>query len=155
MKKILVLFAATLLIQVAAFAQKPKEVSEKDVAVRIIKDFQSNAKGATGVKWYQIDSTTFRAVYTDSEGDPMAMQFNNKGFETHYIIRPEHYTAAIKDTVKNNYHGYTINEVYIRKVKGVYSYQVCIAKKKGILWWRKEADPKLLNFDTSGKFLGE
>ncbi len=155
MKQIIVFAVAVLFCQTALFAQKPKEVAEKDVAVRYVKDFQTKAKDATNVKWYKIDSLTYRAVYTDAEGDPVALLFNNKGFETHYFVSNEHCPAAIKDTVKNQYRGYNIGEVYIRKVKGSYSYQVCIAKKKGFLWWKRETDPKTLNFDTSCKFLGE
>ncbi len=146
---------AVVVCHTALFAQKPKEVPEKDVTIRYVKDFQSKAKDATNVKWYKIDSLTYRAVFTDADGDPQALLFNNKGFETHYIIRPEHYTSAIKDTVRNQYRGYNINEVYIRKVKGAYSYQVKISKRTGFLWWKKESNPVTLNFDTSGKFLNE
>ena len=35
------------------------------------------------------------------------------------------------------------------------SYQARIARKSGFLWWKKEKDVKILNFEIDGKFISE
>lgn len=153
MKKILALATAVLLLQGAMFAQKGKAVAEKDVKVSYVKDFQRQVKDATDVQWYQIDSLTFKAVYLDAEKSRQAMQFSNRGSETHYYVEREYYPQAIRDTVKHLFPKYDIRELWVRKVRGKMTYQAYIAKMGGFLWWKKEKESKLVNWEVDGKYI--
>lgn len=153
MKKILLLTAAALLLQGSLFAQKLKSVPEKDVRVSYVKDFQRQVKDATDIEWWQVDSLTFKVTYLDNEKSRQAMVFSNKGSETHYIIEKQFYPAAIKDTVSHLFPKHAIQEVWVRKMRGKMTYQACIAKKSGILWWKKLKDLKTLNWEVDGKYI--
>lgn len=153
MKKILILAATTLLLQGALFAQKGKAVAEKDVKVSYVKDFQRQVKDATNVTWYQMDSLTFKAVYLDAEKSRQAMVFSNRGTETHYYVDREYYPQAIRDTVSHLFPKYNIREVWVRKMRGKMTYQAYIAKMGGFLWWKKEKESKLVNWEVDGKYI--
>ena len=153
MKKILAIAVAVVLCQGAIMAQKPKAVAEKDVKVSYVKDFQKQVKDATDVAWWQVDSLTFKVTYLDNEKSRQAMLFSNKGTETHYIIEKQYYPTSIKDTVNHMYPKHSIQDVWVRKVRGKMTYQACIAKKSGMLWWKKMSDWKTLNWEVDGKFI--
>ena len=153
MRKILAVAVAILLCQGAVMAQKPKAVAEKDVKVNYVKDFQRQVKDATNVQWWQVDSLTFKVSYLDNEKSRQAMVFSNKGSETHYYVDKEYYPAAIKDTVSHMFPKYTIDDVWVRKVRGKMTYQACVVKKGGFLWWKKVKDYKMLNWEVDGKYI--
>ena len=153
MKKILALATAVLLLQGALFAQKGKPVAEKDVKVSYVKDFQRQVKDATNVEWYQMDSLTFKAVYLDTEKSRQAMVFSNKGTETHYYIEREWYPKAVLDTIDHLFPGYKVRDLWVRKMRGKMTYQAYIAKMGGFLWWKKEKDSKLVNWEVDGKYI--
>lgn len=153
MKKIFTFAMAVMLFGGMAFAQKMKSVAEKDVKVSYVKDFQRQVKDATNVEWWKVDSLTFKVTYLDSEKSRQAMVFSNKGSETHYIIDKAYYPAAIKETVSKDYPKYSIEDVWVRKVRGKMTYQAYITKKSGFLFWKKVSDMKMLNFEVDGKFI--
>ncbi len=153
MKKILLFAAAVALLQGSVFAQKLKSVPEKDVKVNYVKDFQRQVKVATDVAWWQVDSLSYKVTYLDEEKSRQAMVFSNKGSEMHYIIEKEYYPAAIKDTVSHLFPKYSIQDVWVRKVRGKMTYQAAIAKKSGFLWWKKLKDYKTLNWEVDGKYI--
>ena len=155
MKKILLLTAAALLLQGSLFAQKLKSVPEKDVRVSYVKDFQRQVKDATDIEWWQVDSLTFKVTYLDNEKSRQSMVFSNKGSETHYIIEKQFYPAAIKDTVSHLFPKHAIQEVWVRKMRGKMTYQTRIARVGGFLFWKKEKESKMLNFEVDGKFINE
>lgn len=152
MKKITLTMALMLLTGSIAVAQKA--IAEKDVKVNFVKDFQRQEPKATAIQWWQMDSITYRVTYRDAEKSPMAMVFSNRGSETHYIIE-DHYPHAITDTLARHYPKYSISELWVRKMRGKMTYQTRIVKRSGFLWWKKESDPKVLNFELDGKFIGE
>ena len=151
MKKITLIAVALLLSQGVIFAQK--KVAEKDVKVSFVKDFQRQVKDPTNVEWYQIDENTFKVTYRDFEKSPQAMVFSNKGMETHYFIEEKYYPHSITSYVKANYAKHSVTELWIRKARNKMTYQARIAKKSGFLWWKKEKDVKILDFETDGKFI--
>lgn len=147
------LTTAIVLLQGGMFAQKGKAVAEKDVKVSYVKDFQRQVKDATNVEWYQMDSLTFKAVYLDAERSRQAMVFSNRGTETHYYVDREYYPHAITDTVAHLFPKYSVREVWVRKMRGKMTYQAYIAKMGGFLWWKKEKDSKLVNWEVDGKYI--
>ena len=153
MKKILMIAAMALLCQGVVFAQKGTAVAEKDVKVSYVKDFQRQVKDATDIAWWQMDTLVYKVTYVDNEKSRQAMVFSNKGSETHYIIEKQYYPAAIKDTVNHMYPKHSIDEVWVRKLRGKMTYQCTIAKKSGMLWWKKMKDWKTLNFEVDGKYI--
>ena len=153
MKKILAIAVAVLMLQGAMFAQKGKPVAEKDVKVSYVKDFQRQVKDATNVEWYQLDSLTFKAVFLDAEKSRQAMVFSNRGTETHYYVDREFYPMAIRDTVAHLFPKYDIRDLWVRKVRGKMTYQAYIAKMGGFLWWKKEKESKLVNWEVDGKYI--
>ena len=152
MKKIITFTTLALLFSCAVPAQKA--ISEKEVKVNYVNDFQRQEKNATDVQWWRVDSVTYKVTFRDADKSRMAMLFSNKGMETHYIIE-DHYPHAITDTVAHLYPKYSITEMWARKVRGKMTYQAHIAKKSGFLWWKKESDPRIINFEVDGKFIGE
>ena len=154
MKKIALIAALFFLSSGVLFAQKA--VNEQDVKINYIKDFQRQMPNATNIAWWQIDENTFKVTYLDDEKSPQAMVFSNKGMETHYIIEDKHYfPATIVEYVKANFAGFDITDLWVRKARNKMTYQARIAKKSGCLWWKKEKDPKILNFEVDGKFIEE
>ena len=152
MKKILI--TAALLILAAGSTMAQKAIPEKEVKVNYVNDFQRQEKNATDVQWWRVDSLTYKVTFRDAEKSRTAMVFSNKGMETHYYIE-NHYPHAITDTVSHLYKGYSITDVWVRKVRNKMTYQARIVKKSGFLWWRKESDPKVLTWEVDGKFIGE
>lgn len=144
-----------MLLNGITFAQDYKSVPEKDVKVNYVKDFQRQVKDPTNVEWYQMDENTFKAIYLDSEKSRQAMVFSNRGSETHYFIDKKFYPSCVRDTVNNLYNGYNVTDVWVRKVRGKMTYQARIAKKSGFLFWKKETDVKVLNWEVDGKYIGE
>ena len=153
MKKIFAFTAVVLLCAGPLFAQKEKAVAEKEVKVNYVKDFQRQVKDVENVAWWQVDSLTYKVTYTDADKSRQAMVFSNKGSETHYFIDKQYYPHAVTDTVNHMYNGYNITDVWVRKMRGKMTYQARIAKKSGFLWWKKEKDVKLLDFEVDGKFI--
>ena len=153
MKKLLAVALALVICQGIVFAQKCKPVAEKDVRVNYVKDFERQVKEATNVEWFQIDSLTFKAVYLDAERSRQAMVFSTKGTETHYYVDRKYYPQAIRDTVNHLFPKYDIREVWVRKVRGKMTYQAYIAKMGGFLWWKKEIESKLVNWEVDGKYI--
>lgn len=150
MKKITLITLTVLMSQGFLFAQK--KVAEKDVKVSYVKDFQRQIQNATSVVWYQIDENTFKVTYLDAEKSRQAMVFSNKGIETHYIIE-DHYPLSIVNHVKENYPKHKITDLWVRKMRNKLTYQARIAKKSGFLWWKKESDVKVLDYEVDGKFI--
>ena len=150
MKKIAIIAVALLLCQGALMAQK--KVAEKDVKVSFVKDFQRQVKDPTNVEWYQIDENTFKVTYLDFEKSRQAMVFSNKGMETHYIIE-DHYPQSITSYIKANYSKHSIDLLWVRKARNKMTYQTRIARKSGFLWWKKEKEVKILDFEVDGKFI--
>ena len=151
MKKIAIITVAMLLAHGALFAQKP--VAEKDVKVAFVKDFQRQVKDATSVEWYQMDENVFKVTYRDNEGSRQAMVFSNKGMETHYIIESKYWPISVKEYIKANYSKHSVTDLWVRRVRNQMTYQARIAKKSGFLWWKKEKEVKILNFEVDGKFI--
>ena len=155
MKKILAFVAALMLLQGVSFAQDYKSVSEKDVKLSYVKDFQRQVKDATNVEWYQMDENTFKVIYLDDEKSRQAMVFSSKGSETHYFIDTKYCPAAVRDTVNHLFAGYDVTDIWVRKVRNKMTYQTRIAKKSGFLFWKKETDVKVLSWEVDGKYIGE
>lgn len=153
MKKILTLVMTIAMCHTLLLAQYGKPVAEKDVKVNYVKDFQKQVKDATDVRWYQVDSLTFKAVYIDADKSKQAMVFSNKGAETHYYVDSKYYPQAVRDTVNHLFPKYEIRELWVRKVRGKMTYQAYIAKMGGFLWWKKEKDSKLVNWEVDGKYI--
>ena len=153
MKKLLFFAIAFALCHGVLFAQNGKPVAEKEVKVNFVKDFQRQVKDATDVQWYQIDSLTFKAVYLDADKSRQAMLFSNRGTETHYFVDRKYYPKAVRDTVSNLFPRYEIRELWVRKVRGKMTYQAYIAKMGGFLWWKKEKDAKMVNWEVDGKYI--
>ncbi len=152
MKKIALIAALFFLSSGALFAQKA--VNEQDVKVSYVKDFQRQVKDATSIEWWQIDENTFKVTYRDNEGSREAMVFSNKGMETHYIIE-DHFPQAILEYVHNNYAGFKVTDLWVRKARNKMTYQARISRKSGFLWWKKEKEVKILNFEVDSKFISE
>ena len=155
MKKILAFVAALMLLQGVSFAQDYKSVSEKDVKLSYVKDFQRQVKDATNVEWYKMDENTFKVIYLDAEKSRQAMVFSSKGSETHYFIDTKYCPAAVRDTVNHLFAGYDVTDIWVRKVRNKMTYQARIAKKSGFLFWKKETDVKVLSWEVDGKYIGE
>jgi len=155
MKRIFAFAVATMLLQGALFAQNLKSVPEKDVKVNYVKDFQRQVKESSNVEWYQVDENTFKVIYLDAEKSRQAMLFSNKGSEMHYYIDKQYTPTAIKDTVEHLYPKYSVQEIWVRKMRGKMTYQATIAKKSGFLFWKKLTDFKTLNWEVDGKYIGE
>lgn len=154
MKRILTIAATAVLMQGALLAQNEKTVAEKDVKINYVKDFQRQVKDPSNVVWWQLDEQTFRVNYLDSKNSRQAMIFSNKGAETYYYIEKQYIPAAVRDTVDHLFPKYTICDVWVRKVRSKMTYQARIAKKSGFLWWKKESDAKVLNWEVDGKYIG-
>ena len=152
MKKIALIAALFFLSSGALFAQKA--VNEQDVKVNYVKDFQRQMPNATNIAWWQIDENTFKVTYLDEEKSRQAMVFSNKGMETHYIVEnSDYYPKAIVDYVKAKHPGFNITDLWARKARNKMTYQTRIARKSGFLWWKKEKEVKILDFEVDGKFI--
>lgn len=155
MKKIVAATIALVLLGGTLFAQNIKAVPEKDVTAKFVKDFHNQQKDASDVAWWQIDSLTFKVTFLDADKSRQAMILSNKGTETHFFIDKKYYPAAIRDTVSHLFPDFTIDDVWVRKVRNKMTYQAKIVKMGGFLWWRKVKATKLLNWEVDGKYIGE
>lgn len=154
MKKILLLAALIIMGQTVVFAQKEKSIKESDVPVRYVKDFNNQAKDAQNVAWtVNADSSAYMATFNNADGDKQAIRFTTKTSETRYYIDNMYVPHAIKDTVAHQYPKHKFTDVYIRNLKGKMTYQARIARSKGFLFWKKEAEVKVLSFETDGKMI--
>ena len=154
MKKIALFVALVFLSSGVLMAQK--SVSEQDVKVSFVKDFQRQVKNATKIAWWQIDENTYKVTYLDEEKARMAMVFSNKGMETHYFIEDnDYYPHAIVEYVKTNLPDFSITDLWVRKARGKTTYQARIARMGGFLWWKSEKEVQILNFEIDGKFIDE
>lgn len=154
MKKLFLFVAILILGQTAVFAQKEVSVKETAVPVRYVKDFNNQAKDAQNASWVMTaDSSTYMVTFTNNDGDRQSIRFTSKSTEKRYYVESQYYPHAILDTVKTSYPKYKIKDLYIRDLKGKMTYQCRIAKTKGFLFWRKEADAKLISFETNGKMI--
>lgn len=154
MKKILILAALIIMGQTVVFAQKERSIKEADVPVRFVKDFQNQNKDAKNISWTVTeDSTHYMVTFTNADGDRQATRFSNHGTETRYIIDPEYYPHAIKDTVAHKFPKHKITQLYIRNLKGKMTYQTRIARMKGFLFCKKETEVKHISFETDGKLI--
>ena len=154
MKKIFLLIALVLLSQSIVFAQKDKNIKESDVPIRYIKDFQNQVQGAQNTYWTMApDSSAYMVTFNTAEGDKQALRFTPKSTETRYYVASEYYPHAIQDTIAHLFPKHNINEVYIRNYNKKMTYQVRIVRTKGFLFWRKEAEPKILSFETNCKLI--
>lgn len=152
MKKIFTIVLIAILSQGVVFAQKAKNVNEKDVPARFVQDFQRNAKDAQSVVWSMVDSNTYDATFTNEKNNVMVYRFTPKGMETRYLIDAKWYPHAVKDTVSHQYPKHKITSLYVRNARNKMTYQARIAKKKGFIV-KKEKEVMLLNFETDGKFI--
>lgn len=154
MKKIFAILTAIVLCHTLVVAQKT--VNESDVPQRYTNNFKSlvNNANITPV-WTMVDSMVFDATYINGHGTKMAYRFSPRGTETRYFIDHKYYPQSIMDTVNNHYPKFKITELYVLNVRNKSTYQVRIAKMGGFLFFKKEKDVKLLNFETEGKFIDE
>lgn len=155
MKKVLLFFMLALFVGTTAWAQNAQKVNESEVTPKHVKDFQQQQKKATNVTWYKLANDTYRVDFRDGDGDNASVLFGNKGSETFYYIPSSCYPAFVRDTIAHNanFKGYSIDKLYVRKVKSNVTYQARVVKKSGILWWRHETAAKYVNFEVGGKFI--
>lgn len=154
MRKILIILTALFLCQTAVMAQK--NVNQNEVPDRYLNNFNSLTKEAkVNPSWTMVDSMVYDATYTNSNGTRMAYRFSPRGTETRWFVEDKYYPQSIKDTVANHYPKFKITELYALSVHNKVTYQTRIAKKGGFLFFKKETDVKLLNFETNGKFIDE
>lgn len=155
MKKTLLFIAMALLLSVTAGAQSAQKVNESEVTPKHVKDFQQQQRNATQVVWYKMAEDTYRVDFRDADGDNASMLFGNKGTETYYYIPSDCYPAFVRDTIARNpnFSGFSIDQLYLRKVRSNVTYQARVVKKKGILWWKRPVAAKLVNFEVGGKFI--
>ena len=154
MKKIAVVAAMAAMLCGAAFAQNAKPVAEKDVAIKHVKDFEKQVSEPTNVKWWMIDSLTYKVTFMSKEGNPTAHVYSNRGVEKFFFVENRYCPHAISDTIAHMFPGYTLRELWVRKVRGnKQTYQARVAKMGGFLWWKREKESKKLNFEIDGKFI--
>lgn len=154
MKKIFALAVAVLLSQTLLFAQTGKNVQEKNVPERYVKDFNKNADSPKNVQWTLIDSMVYEAHYTSGSDNECAIRFSPKGLEKRYYIDSRYYPHSIMDSISANHPGYKVKELYILEIKNKSTYQVLIGKRKG-LFVKKWRNMRYMNFETDGKFIDE
>lgn len=153
MKKILASLALLLLVQTASFAQKGKVVDVKNVPERFVKDFQKKEPNTKNATWLMVDSVVYDVTF-DNNGNKVAYRYSPKGTETRWYIASKWYPQSIQDTVTRHYPKFKIDELYALSVRDKMTYQAQIVKRGGFIF-RKIKSIKLLNFETSGKFIDE
>ena len=62
-------------------------------------------------------------------------------------------SVSITNYVQENHPKYSVTDMWVRKARNKMTYQARISKTSGILWWKKEKDAKILNFEVDGKFI--
>lgn len=137
------------------WAQQAQKISESEVTPKHVKDFQRQQSQASNAVWYRLNNNTFRVDFNDRDGDNVSILFSDKGSETHYYIPDGCHPAFVRDTIAHNpnFAGYSIDKLYVRKVKNNVTYQARVVKRKGFLWWKREVGAKLVNFEVAGKFI--
>lgn len=150
MKKLLAIIAIALVSQTVVFAQKAKEVPEKDVPARFVKDFQKRYPEAQTAKWHRVDSLIYDVNFVNNAVD-MMLRFSNKGVESYWNVEAKYTPAAIKTYIGEKYPKYKLQKVSIVDIRNKKTYQVEIAKKSLF----RTRDHKILNFEIDGKFIDE
>ena len=150
MRKILAIIAIALVSQTVAFGQKAKDVQEKDVPARYVKDFQKRYPEAKAAKWSRLDSLIYDVNFENNNMD-MLLRFSNKGVETYWNVDMKYAPAKIKTYVEEKYPKYKLQKVSIIDIRNKKTYRADISKK--FLFWTK--DSKVLNFEIDGKFIDE
>lgn len=153
MKRIMSLVAVAALCCGPLAAQRETRVAEKDVDVNYVQDFQRQAAGAKDVAWWKSGEDAFKATYLDAENSRQAMVFSPRGSETHYFVDLRYCPAAVRDTAARLFPAYKLEKVWVRKMRGKMTYQARVVKRSGFLWWRKEVDAKVLNFEVDGRYI--
>ena len=149
MKRLFVILAVVVLGQTAVLAQK--SVNKDQVSKNYVADFDKNYPEAKNVNWVMVDSLNFNVTFTNDDVKQMVC-YSNRGTEKRWYVEEKYTPQAIKDTLSKNYADFKVAEVYILELRGKMSYQVRIYKKAG--WFgKKQKEPKLLNFETNGKFI--
>lgn len=150
MRKIFAIVAIVLASQTMVFGQKAKEVLEKDVPTRFVKDFQKRYPEAQTVQWLKIDSLIYDVNFINNSGE-MMLRFSNKGVETRWNVELKYTPAKIKTYIEETYPKYKLRKVYIVDIRNKKTYQIEVSKK--FLFWTRDA--KILNFEIDGKFIDE
>ena len=122
-----------------------KQVNERDVPERYIKDLKSKRPKLTQIKWEKIDSLTYNAKFMDN-GNNMRVKYSNTGTETHWIVPMEYIPSNITDHIKANYKEYKTHEVYIADIRNKKVYRAGIYNKN---------DYKVLEYDLMGALENE
>ena len=149
MKKIFAFLAFVALFQVAAFAQKNKTVAEQDVPERYVKDFQRQAPHAKNPVWRSESNDIYSVTFNN--GDlKQSYRFTPKGMETRWAVDTKYTPQAIKDTLAHKYKKYKVRELNVLNVKNHSCYEVRISLSK-----KKDKSPRLLTFETDGKFVDD
>ena len=139
MKKTM-LFAAGLMISLAACAQKVKET---DVPSVVKEAFQNSYKDAKEVKWEK-EGANFEAEFEIGETDQSVVyDASGKLIETETEIKADELPAAAKDYIAKNYKGAKIKEA------------AKITDARGTVTYEAEIKDKDLIFDSTGKFIKE
>ena len=154
MKKIRIILALLALLQTVAYAQKT--VSESQVPKKYVNNFADLTKNQkASPTWTRVDSLVYDATFKNESGTKMAYRFSPRGTETRWYIDSKYYPASIKDTVARHYPGFKVTELYALSIRNKVTYQARISKMGGFLFWRREKSVKLLNFETTGKYIDE
>lgn len=149
MKKIIALMTVVLALQTVAYAQKNRVVAEQDVPERYVKDFQRQAQGAKSPVWTSESNDIYRVDFQN--GDlKQSFRFTPKGMETRWAVDTKYTPQAIKDTIAHRYKKYKVRELNVLNIKNRSTYEVRISLSK-----KKDKSPKILNFETDGKFVDE
>ena len=150
MRKILAIIAIALVSQTVAFGQKAKDVSEKEVPERFVKDFQKRYPEAKAAKWSQLDSLIYDVNFENNTMD-MLLRFSNKGVETYWNVDMKYAPAKIKTYIEEKYPKYKLQKVSIVDIRNKKTYRADINKK----FLLRTKDAKVLNFQIDGKFIDE
>lgn len=157
MKKILLLFVVAVLSFSCSNIQNVfnktegatyKQINEREVPERYVKDMKYNRPKINQVKWEKVDSLTYNAKFVDNNNN-MRVKYSNTGTETHWIIPSEYIPSNINDFIKSSYKDYKSNEVYIADIRNKKVYRACISNK------RDKKDIRVLEFDLVGQFSSE
>lgn len=150
MKKLILLFSVVLIgVSCSIFNKYDgpsyKQVNEREVPDRYVKDLKSQRPNATQVRWEMVDSLTYNAKLVDN-GNNVRVKYSKNATETHWIIPKEYVPSDITDHIKEAYADFKIHEVYIADIRNKKVYRAGIYNKK---------DYKLLEFNIQGKFTTE
>lgn len=122
-----------------------KQVNERDVPERYVKDLKRQRPTVVQPKWEQVDSVTYNANFVE-KGNDVRIQFSNKGTSTYWLVPTEYVPTNITDYVAETYKDFKIEEVTIADINNRKVYRAFIRSKKEV---------KTLEFDLTGKFTSE